>query len=141
MAFVLDNSITMRWLFNDGSNSDQTYAKQVLSAMGTGDVWVPSVWCLEVTNVIATAESQHGLTQARSAEFLHLLQEMHILVDPQTADHAMGDILNLARQHHLSTYDASYLELALREGWPIATLDKALLKAAKKAGAKRFALP
>jgi predicted nucleic acid-binding protein len=138
MRFVLDNSVTMRWLFNDGSASDQSYAKQVLNAVAQGEVWVPGVWCLEVVNVIARAESKHGLTHARSAQFIHLLEEMCIQIDSKTADFAMSDTLSLARQYSLSAYDASYLELALRQGMPIATLDNDLQKAAKKAGAKRL---
>ncbi len=138
MRFVLDNSVTMRWLFGDGSPSDQVYAKHVLSSVADGNVLVPGIWCLEVANVIARAESKYGLTEARSAEFIHALQQMHIHVDPKTCGHAMSDTLQLARRYNLSAYDASYLELALREGLPIATLDEALQKAAKKTGAKRF---
>lgn len=139
MQFVLDNSVTMRWLFGDGSPSDQLYAKRVLAKIEDGNVLVPGVWCLEVANVIARAESKYGLAEARSAEFVHALQQMHIQVDPETCVHAMGDTLQLARRYNLSAYDAAYLELALREGLPLATLDEGLEKAAKKAGVKRFA--
>lgn len=138
MRFVLDNSVTMRWLFGDGSPSDQTYAKQVLASIFEASVSVPGVWSLEVANVIARAEKKFGLTEARSAEFVHALQQMHIQVDPETSVHAMGDTLQLARRYNLSAYDAAYLELALREGLPLATLDEGLIKAVKKAGAKRF---
>jgi predicted nucleic acid-binding protein len=138
MRFVLDNSVTMRWLFGDGSPSDQIYAKHVLTSITDGNVLVPGVWCLEVANVIARAESKYGLTEARSSKFIHALQQMHIQVDPDTYHHAMGDTLQLARRYNLSAYDASYLELSLREGLPIATLDEALQKAAKKTGVKRF---
>lgn len=88
--------------------------------------------------MIARAEKKFGLTEARSAEFVHALQQMHIQTDPATSIHAMGDTLQLARRYNLSVYDASYLGLALREGLPLATLDEALVKAVKKAGAKRF---
>jgi len=138
MQFVLDNSVTMRWLFNDGSHSDQTYAKYVLHLIEDGNVIVPDVWYLEVANVIARAESKFGLTEARSSAFFHVLQQMNIQVDQETARHALGDTLQLARRYNLSAYDASYLELALRKGLPVATLDDALLKALKKAGGKRL---
>lgn len=140
MRFVLDNSVTMRWLFGDGSSSDQAYAKQVLASISEASVLVPGVWSLEVANVIARAEKKFGLTEARSAEFVYALQQMHIQVDQETSAHAMGDTLQLARRYHLSAYDAAYLELALREGLPMATLDEGLIKAVKKAGAKRFIL-
>ncbi|WP_339057044.1 type II toxin-antitoxin system VapC family toxin [Candidatus Regiella endosymbiont of Tuberolachnus salignus] len=138
MCFILDNSVTMRWLFGDGSPNDKMYAEHVLTSITDGNVLVPSVWCLEVANVIARAENKYGLTEARSSEFIHTLQKMHIKVDPATCLYAMGNTLQLARNYNLSAYDASYLELSLREGWPIATLDEALQKAAKKAGAKLF---
>jgi predicted nucleic acid-binding protein len=139
VRFVLDNSITMRWLFGDGSPSDQAYAKQVLAAISDGNVVVPSIWCLEVSNVIARAENKYGLTEAHSSEFVHTLQQVHIHVDPETCRHAMSNTLQLARRYKLSAYDAAYLELALREGLPLATLDEGLKEAAKKTGAKRFA--
>jgi predicted nucleic acid-binding protein len=138
MRFVLDNSVTMRWLFGDGSPSDQAYAKQVLALIVEAEVLVPGVWCLEVSNVIARAERKFGLTEARSSEFLRALQQMHIHVDPETSAHAMGSTLQLARRYNLSAYDAAYLELAMREGLPLATIDEGLVKAIKKAGAKRF---
>lgn len=141
MRFVLDNSVTMRWLFGDGSPADQTYAKNVLDAIEDGNVLVPGIWCLEVANVIARAESKYGLSEARSSEFVHVLQNMHIQIDPATCAQAMGDTLQLARRYKLSAYDAAYLELALREGLPLATLDEVLEQAAAKAGVRRFVSP
>lgn len=138
MQIVLDNSVTMRWLFGDGSPSDQIYAKQVLASISNVSVLVPCVWSLEVANVIARAEKRFGLTEARSAEFVYALQSMHIQIDPKTSAQALGDTLQVARRYNLSAYDAAYLELALREGLPLATLDEGLIKAVKKAGVKRF---
>ena len=99
---------------------------------------MPGVWCLEVANVIARAENKFGLAEARSSEFVHILQQLHIQIDSGTPLQALGDTLQLARRFSLSAYDTAYLELALREGLPIATLDEALLNAANKAGAKQF---
>ena len=59
---------------------------------------------------------------------------MHITVDLSTAERALGDTLQLARRFKLSSYDASYLELALREGLPLATLDADLRNAMKQTG-------
>lgn len=128
----------MRWLFGDGSPAGQTYANQVLTAIEDGNVLVPGVWCLEVGNVIARAESKNGLTEARSSEFVYVLQQMNIQVDAETCTHAMSASLQLARRYHLSTYDAAYLELALREGVPLATLDDEMIKAADKMGVRLF---
>lgn len=136
MQFVLDNSVTMRWLFGDGSADDVAYADHVLellAAPGTSAL-VPAIWALEVGNVIARAEARGLVEDARSAEFLSLLRDMAIEPDPESFDQALEQTLHLARQHGLSTYDAAYLELAQRKGLPLATLDTDLRQAANTAG-------
>ncbi len=139
MRFVLDNSVVMRWLFRDGSPEALEYADHVLDLLGREGVsaLVPCVWALEVGNVIARAEARGFLLEGRSAEFLAILRDMAIEVDARSYPHALGDALQLARRHGLSTYDASYLELALREGLPLATNDEALSRAVLAAGGQR----
>ncbi|MEQ1680572.1 MAG: type II toxin-antitoxin system VapC family toxin [Nitrospira sp.] len=139
MSFVLDNSVTMRWFFGDGKPQDLAYAGRVLDAMQDAKALVPMTWGLEVANVIAKAEEQALVTEARSGAFLEMLEDVDIEVDAATFAHALSDTLQLARRYKLSAYDASYLELALRTGLPLATLDEDLQKAAKKAGVKKFA--
>lgn len=139
MSFVLDASVTMRWFFGDGKPSELVYAGKVLDAMKKANAHVPVTWGLEVSNVIARAESRGLVTEARSGEFLEMLECVDIKVDGATFVHAMSDTLQLARRYKLSAYDASYLELALRSGMPIATLDEDLQKAARKTGVKLFA--
>lgn len=139
MSFVLDNSVTMRWFFGDGKPQELAYASKVLDAMKQVNALVPVTWGLEVANVIAKAEAKAWVTEARSEAFLNMLEEVGIEVDTATFTHVLSDTLQLARRYKLSAYDASYLELALRSGVPIATLDEDLQKAAKKAGVKKFA--
>lgn len=139
MSFVLDNSVTMRWFFGDGSPRDLAYASRILDAMKADEALVPGLWGLEVANVLARAESAGLVSEARSETFIGMLQKLDISVDPATPAHALAATLQLARRHKLSAYDAAYLELALRTGLPLATLDEKLLKAARKAGVKRFA--
>lgn len=139
MNFVLDNSVTMRWFFGDGRPREIAYAQDVLEAMKKATALVPVTWGLEVSNVIARAEAKELVTEARSEAFLEMLGGADIAVDAATFSHALSDTLHLARRYRLSAYDASYLELALREGLPLATLDDDLQKAAKRAGVKRFA--
>lgn len=139
MNFVLDNSVAMRWFFGDGRPHELAYAQDVLEAMKQAIAVVPVTWGLEVSNVIARAEAKELVTEARSEAFLEMLGEVDITVDAATFSHALSDTLHLARRYRLSAYDASYLELALREGLPLATLDGDLQKAAKRAGVKRFA--
>jgi len=139
MSFVLDYSVTMRWFFGDGKAQELVYAGKVLDAMKRDNALVPVTWGLEVANVIARAEAKGLVTEARSGAFLEMLEGVDIDVDSATFTHALSDTLQLARRYKLSSYDASYLELALRQGMPLATLDEDLQKAAKKAGVKRFA--
>jgi len=136
--FVLDNSVTMRWFFGDGKPQELSYAGKVLDAMKTASAIVPVTWGLEVANVIARAEAKGLVTEARSETFLEMLEGMDIEADAVTFDHAMSHTLQLARRYKLSAYDASYLELSMRLGLPLATLDQDLQKAAKKTGVKRF---
>ena len=138
MSFVLDNSVTMRWFFGDGKPQELAYAGKVLDAMKQDNALVPVTWGLEVANVIARAEAKSIVTEARSGAFLEMLAGVDIDVDSATFAQALSDTLQLARRYKLSSYDASYLELALRLGMPLATLDKDLQKAAKKSGVKRF---
>lgn len=139
MRFVLDNSVTMRWFFGDGKPQDLAYAGKVLDLMQEAQAVVPATWGLEVANVIAKAEEKALVTEARSEAFLEMLEDVDIEADSATFAHALTDTLQVARRYTLSSYDASYLELALRFGLPLATLDEDLQKAAKKAGVKRFA--
>jgi predicted nucleic acid-binding protein len=138
VSFVLDTSVTMRWFFGDGKPAELAFAARVLDALRTDTAIVPVTWGLEVANVMARAEARALVTEARSGEFLELLDGVSIEVDAATFTHARSTTLQLARRHKLSAYDASYLELALRRGLPLATLDEDLQKAAKKAGVKRF---
>ncbi len=139
MSFVLDNSVTMRWFFGDGKPQELSYAGKVLDAMKDDNALVPVTWGLEVSNVIAKAEAKGLVTEARSGAFLEMLEGVDIEVDTAAFSHALSDTLQLARRYKLSAYDASYLELALRKGIPLATLDEDLQKAAKKSGVKKFA--
>lgn len=136
MRFVIDNLVVMHWLFGDGASTDIGYANRILGIMQKEGcvAMAPAVWPLEVGNVIASAESRNLLPEARSAEFLALLQDMAIEIELRSSERALTDRLQLARRHKLSTYDASYLELALREGSPLATNDIDLRKAITRTG-------
>ena len=138
MSFVLDNSVTMRWFFGDGKPQELAYAGKVLDVMKKENALVPQTWGLEVANVIARAEIKGLVTEARSGVFLEMLADMDIDVDLATFAHALSNTLQLARRYKLSSYDSSYLELAIRLGMPLATLDEDLQKAAKKVGVKIF---
>lgn len=137
MRFVLDDSVIMRWLLQDGSDERLAYANQVLErlAQGDGEAVVPGIWALEMANVPVKVQAKGLVSEARSAAFVGLVHEMAFATDTRTAERALGDTLQLARRFKLSTYDASYLELALREGLALATLDDQLRAAMLQTGA------
>jgi predicted nucleic acid-binding protein len=91
-----------------------------------------------VANVVAKVESKGLVSEADSQRFITLMGRLNLVTDQATAAHALGDTLNLARRYKLSAYDAAYLELALRTGLPLATLDAGLAKAATTAGVPIF---
>jgi len=128
-SFVIDNSVVMSWCFKDETSE---YTDAVLNRLEYSTAFVPSIWPLEVGNVLLVAERNKRLRQADSIRFIALLSELPIIVEPESPDRMMNEIVSIARAYDLSTYDASYLDLAMRKGIPIATLDKGLLRAAKK---------
>lgn len=134
--FVLDGSVTMAWYFADESNA---YADTVLTDLETGRAVVPSLWPLEVANTVLVGERRKRSTEAQAAAWLGILEQLAIEVDGGTASHAWGSTLALARSHNLSSYDASYLELAMRRGLPLATLDGKLKSAAQAVGVPIYA--
>ena len=131
--FVLDNSVAMRWHLESEKVSDQKYAVSVLTSLAEVTALVPNLWHLEAANVLLGAEKRRDTTIGEIERFIAQLENLPIHVDSQTANQSFSRIMTLAREYKLSSYDASYLELAIREGLPIASLDKNLLKAAKKA--------
>jgi len=119
----------MSWCFRDESSK---YADIVLDYLQKSNAVVPPVWPLEVVNVLLVAERTKRLSEADSMRFLTLLNQLPIKVEEGQSEEMMLRTLSLARKYRLSSYDASYLDLAMRKGLPIATLDKGLRAAAQK---------
>mgnify|MGYP000344903169 FL=1 len=138
MLFVLDNSVSMRWLFKDGTEADLLYAEQVLEALKEGSAIVPGVWWLEVSNVIVRAEAQQLLPETQSRKFLDTLRKIPITVDSSPVEQLWEQTLHLARKFHVSAYDAAYLELAIRQNIVLATLDADLARAARQSKTQLF---
>lgn len=127
--FVLDCSITMAWCFED-ERSD--YADNILDGLKNGQAIVPTIWPLEVSNVLLISKRNKRITDVEASSFVDALSGLPITVDQTTSTRAMHSIFVLATQLDLTIYDAAYLELAIREKIPLITLDKQLIKAAKK---------
>lgn len=134
MSLVLDNSVAMLWLLPQSNPAGLGLAEQVLTLLQNGGARVPSLWSLEAANVIAKSQRLGKITQAQASAFVALLDALPIRIDSRTAQRALNATLDLARQFRLSAYDAAYLELALRENLPLATLDAQLETAAREAG-------
>lgn len=130
-AFVLDASATLVWFFEDEASEA---GWELLTSAQQNGVWVPSLWALEVGNILLAAERRQRTTAARIAAFVDELADMPINMDQETTARAMRDVLMLARAERLTTYDAAYLELAMRRGLPLATKDAALMAAARRLG-------
>jgi predicted nucleic acid-binding protein len=133
--FVLDGSVTMVWGFEDEADD---YAEAILERMPDLQAHVPSLWPLEVANALLVGERRRRITSAETARFLAILGAFPITVDDQTVAHAWSDTMHLARAHNLSSYDAAYLELAIRLGLPLAALDGKLKTAAGAMGVPLF---
>jgi predicted nucleic acid-binding protein len=127
-SFIVDNSVVMSWCFQDQASD---YADAVLERLEDATAYVPSVWPLEVVNVLLAAERRSYISEADSVRFINLLSRLPILVQHEGPGKVMKDLLALARAHGLSSYDASYLDLAMKRGLPLATLDRKLRQAAK----------
>ncbi|MDF5727395.1 MAG: type II toxin-antitoxin system VapC family toxin [Rhizonema sp. PD38] len=131
MNFVLDCSIAMAWCFEDEATE---FTDSLLESLVQATAKVPSIWFLEVANVLAISERRGRTNQAKMTQFLQLLRGLPIIADIKTEEKAFTDVLTLARTHRLTSYDAAYLELALREALPLATLDEGLKRVALNIG-------
>jgi predicted nucleic acid-binding protein len=129
--FVLDASVALAWVFEDEGGD---YALRVLDELRASEAVAASLWPLEVTNGLLTAERRGRLGMADARRFLHLLLSLPIVVDPVARRRAFEGVHSLARTHELTAYDAAYLELGVRYGIPVATLDDALGKAVRAEG-------
>jgi len=127
--FVVDASVVMAWCFADEADA---YADKVLDALPRTKAFVPAIWPLEIGNVLLVAERRKRLSEADSFRFLTLLSQWPISMGPEPPQRMLREIFSLARECNLSTYDASYLDLAMRYGMPLATRDEGLRSAARK---------
>lgn len=130
-SLVLDCSIVMAWCFADESTPETVEVQDRLVAEAAV---VPSIWFLEVTNVLTSAEKRKRISPQDTQQFLDLLTVLDIQVDHETSSRAFDHVLPLCRSHGLTSYDAAYLDLALRRQLTLASLNDALRQAATKLG-------
>ena len=132
-GFVLDTSVALRWFLD---NPVPAYAARVREAMRGGTrARVPALWNLEMANGLIVAERRGALTVAEVEGSLSEIEKMLArFIDSDESVPRTREILAHARSFRLRVYDAAYLELAFREGLPLATLDEPLRAAARQAG-------
>ena len=133
--FVLDTSVAMAWCFEDETNP---YADAVLDSLIDNAALAPSIWPLEVGNVLLVAERRNRISQPDSMRFLELLSSLPIKIESFSEQRMFEAVLSLARKFGVSSYDASYLDLAIQTGLKLATLDQSLRKAADRCGVAIF---
>jgi predicted nucleic acid-binding protein len=133
MTFVLDASVALAWCFRDETKA---YAHRVLRRLDDEPAVVPNVWLLEVANGLLIAERRGRLSRAEVRQVGGVFEDLPISTRETSLEQALGSVLDLANAHRLSAYDASYLELAMREGLPLATQDQALRGAAQRVGVR-----
>jgi predicted nucleic acid-binding protein len=134
-GFVVDNSVVMAWCFDD---EESGYADNVLESLASVGAIVPAIWSLQIGNVLVVAERRKRLSKSAAIRFLALINDLPITVIQESPERMTREILALARDRQISTYDASYLDLAMRKDLPIATRDSGLKKAALACGIQIF---
>jgi predicted nucleic acid-binding protein len=130
MRFVLDNSVLVAWAFDE----DSSYADGIGGGLAERRAIVPAIWPLEFGNTLLAAERRGRVSGAQAARVRDQVLSLAIEVVPDHPPRVLTDVLALARQQGLTVYDAAYLDLAVREGVPLATLDGALAAAARRVG-------
>ncbi len=132
-SLVLDASVTISALIEEDQSDE---ARGILEAIARDGAVVPALWTVEVGHILLRAQRRGLLDAAVRRAHLRNLSRLPIAVDHEMAGHAWHDTMDLAERHGLTLYDATYLELSLRRGLPLATFDAALRRAANAAGAK-----
>jgi predicted nucleic acid-binding protein len=128
---VIDASVALSWVYSDEHSA---VSDALLARVSHEGAVVPSLWRLEVANSLQTGIKRKRIDAAYRDSSIQIFLRLPIELDLQTNDYAWTAILRLADMYQLTVYDASYLELALRRAFPLATRDEDLAAAARSAG-------
>ena len=132
---VLDASMALAWLFDRPSQVEKDLAGTALSLLSESETLVPSLWHVEISNALLVGERRRVITEAQSADYLHRLENLPIGTDYVVSlESRRYSVMSLAREYQLTTYDATYLDLALRMSAVLATFDRKLANAMIEAG-------
>lgn len=130
-GIVVDASATLAWFLRDEQDGR---ADAALRRLEDDVAVVPGIWALEVANALVAAERRGRISEAETGRILALLDGLPVDEDPAPREVTQSAVVELARRHGLSAYDAAYLELAVRRGAALATLDGRLHEAAAASG-------
>jgi predicted nucleic acid-binding protein len=134
MKLVLDASVSLAWLFERANKKEIICAALVLQELAHAETYVPSLWHTEVTNALLVAERRKVVMKAQVIDYLNKLSHLPIITDETPVQLRREEVMSLAREYALTTYDATYLDLALRNNATIATFDNKLIQATRCAG-------
>lgn len=138
MRLVLDASMALAWIFERSNAKEAASANRVLSLLSDAETVVPALWHTEITNALLVAERRKIVTEAQVLDYLNRLSNLPIMIDSLMIANRRDLIMVLAREYGLTTYDATYLDLALRSNAILATFDNLLANAMHKAGGEVF---
>ncbi len=131
--FVVDNSVILSWVFKDENTKK---SQELLNKLLKQNAYVPSLWPYELSNALFIAEKNGRIKEADSVSFISSLKDLSLFVENNSYDNITKDILAISREHKITVYDASYIELALRKNLDMASFDKKLNAVCRKIGIK-----
>jgi predicted nucleic acid-binding protein len=131
MEIVVDTSVIFGFAFEDEINR---YTDSLMESFESYIPFVPSIFPIEVANVLLIHQKHNRWSSEKVEKFLRILNGYLINIEPPLPINEIERIIEVSSRHDLTVYDAIYLDLAIRKNCKLATLDKALIKAAKKEG-------
>jgi predicted nucleic acid-binding protein len=129
MAFVVDASVTLPWFLEDERSA---FTDAVFATLHRGEFWTAAIWCLEFPNALLAAQKRRRIDRIARLGVLERAVQLGLRIEAQPPD--LRAVSAVAEQYGLSTYDAAYLELAMRQGFGLITLDRHLADATIAAG-------
>lgn len=138
MKLVIDASMALAWLFERSKKEEAHCADHALLTIADAETHIPSLWHTEIANALLVGERRKVVTEAQVIDYLERLSHLPLATDGATPASRRDSVMALAREHALTAYDATYLELALRTNSMLATFDKQLIDAMHQAGGKIF---
>jgi predicted nucleic acid-binding protein len=130
-GLVIDASSVLAWCFEDEGGPE---ADVLIEKVAAERAAMPGLWSLEIANGLVLGARRRRLQPAESSAFVAMIEELPIVADRATGMRALHETMSLAREHRLTAYDAAYLELAMCLRLPLATGDRGLRAAARRAG-------